>query len=343
MQEAPRATTRKRVYLMRADRLLSILLLLQMHQRLTARALAKRLEVSERTIHRDMEALGVAGVPITAERGTGGGWRLLEGYRTNLTGLSGPEIQALLLAKPSRLLADLGLRQAADAALIKLLAALPAISRSTAEYARQRLHVDGAGWHESAEAVPYLLPIQEAIWQERRLRLTYQRGDGTTVERLADPLGLVAKGSIWYLVAVVAGEIRNYRVSRVQGVQATAEPFTRPPTFDLAAYWEQSTADFKANLPRYPATLRADPSIVPSMRHADRYAHVEHVGPPESDGWLTLSMLFEEEHNACEYVLRFGPLVEVIEPATLRELVIRSAESIVARYAQPQPSDPVRG
>lgn len=320
---------------MRADRLLSILLLLQMHQRLTARDLARRLEVSERTIHRDMEALGVAGVPVTAERGTGGGWRLLEGYRTNLTGLSGPEIQALLLAKPSRLLADLGLRQAADAALIKLLAALPAMSRSNAEYARQRLHVDGAGWHESAEAVPYLLPIQEAIWQERRLLLTYQRGDGTTVERLADPLGLVAKGSIWYLVAAVDGEMRNYRVSRVQGVQATDEPFTRPPTFDLAAYWAQSTADFKANLPRYPATLRADPAIVPYMRQADRYARVEAVGPPERDGWLTLSMLFEEEHNACEYVLRFGPQVEVIEPAALRERVIQAAEGILARYTRP--------
>jgi predicted DNA-binding transcriptional regulator YafY len=322
---------------MRADRLLSILLLLQTHPRLTARDLAKRLEVSERTIHRDMEALGTAGVPVTAERGTGGGWSLLEGYRTNLTGLSEPEIQALLLAIPSRLLADLGLRQAADAALIKLLAALPAISRQTAEYARQRLHVDGAGWHEAAEAVPYLLPIQEAIWQERRLHLTYQRGDGTMVERLADPLGLVAKGGVWYLVAAVEGEIRSYRVSRVQGVQMTEEPFVRPPDFDLAAYWAQSTADFKANLPRYPATLRADPAIVASMRQADRYARVEHVGPLDADGWLTLSMLFEEEHNACEYVLRFGPQVEVIEPASLRERVIRAAEGIVALYAARPP------
>src|SRR5215472_402778 len=223
---------------MRADRLLSILLLLQTHQRLTGRDLAKRLEVSERTIHRDMEALGMAGVPVVAERGTGGGWSLLEGYRTNLTGLTGTEMQALLLAKPSRLLADLGLRQAADAALLKLLAAMPAITRHAAEYARQRLHVDGAGWHEAAEAVPYLLPIQEAIWQERKLRLTYQRGDGTTVERLTDPLGLVAKSGVWYLVAAVDGELRSYRVSRVQSAQATEESFARPPTFDLAAYWQ---------------------------------------------------------------------------------------------------------
>jgi predicted DNA-binding transcriptional regulator YafY len=319
---------------MRADRLLSILLLLETHQRLTGRELARRLEVSERTIHRDMEALGMAGVPVTAERGTGGGWSLLEGYRTNLTGLTEAEMQALLLARPSRLLADLGLRQAADAALIKLLAALPEMSRRSAEYARQRLHVDGAGWHEAAEAVPYLLPIQEAIWQERKLRLTYQRGDGATVERLVEPLGLVAKGGIWYVVAAVEGEMRSYRVSRVRDAQATEESFARRPDFDLAAYWEETTADFKAHLPRYPATLRADPAIISAMRRADRYARVEDVGPPESDGWLTVSMLFEEEHNACEYVLRFGAQVEVVEPATLRQLVIQAAEAVLALYAQ---------
>jgi predicted DNA-binding transcriptional regulator YafY len=319
---------------MRADRLLSILLLLQTHQRLTGRDLAKRLEVSERTIHRDMEALGMAGVPVSAERGTGGGWSLLEGYRTQLTGLNTAEIQALLLPRPARLLSDLGLQQAADAALLKLLAALPAVSRSNAEYARQRLHVDGAGWHEATEAVPHLLPIQEAIWQERKLLLSYQRGDGAQVERLTDPLGLVAKGGVWYLVAAVDSELRSYRVSRVQNVQITEEPFMRPEGFDLAAYWQQSTADFKAHLPRYPATLRADPAIVSAMRSADRYARVEEVSLPDSDGWVTVCMLFEEEHNACEYVLRFGRRVQVVEPASLRAAVIQEAESIVALYAE---------
>src|SRR5438874_11494791 len=130
---------------MRADRLLSILLILQVHQRITARELSKRLEVSERTIHRDMEALGAAGVPVYAERGTGGGWVLSEAYQTNLTGLNEAEIQSLFLANPPHLLADLGLRQASEGALIKLLAALPSISRRDAEFARQRLHVDGAG------------------------------------------------------------------------------------------------------------------------------------------------------------------------------------------------------
>jgi len=202
---------------------------------MTARELARRLEVSERTIHRDMGALGVAGVPVTAERGAGGGWALLEGYRTNLTGLNAAEVQALFVARPTGVLADLGLTRAADAALIKLLAALPALSRQGAEYARQRLHVDGAGWRQAEVASPLLLTLQEAIWQERKLRLTYHLTNGETVERLVDPLGLVAKGSLWYLVAGVEGALRTYRVSRVQAAEPLDEPCLRPPDFDLAA------------------------------------------------------------------------------------------------------------
>ena len=280
---------------MRADRLLSILLLLQVHRRLTARELAKRLEVSERTIHRDMEALSAAGVPVTAERGAGGGWALLEDYRTNLTGLNEAEIQALFLTKPPRLLADLGLDKASDAALIKLLAALPSMSRRGAEHARQRIYVDTGGWRQPEEAFPFLSTLQEAVWQERKLRLTYQRSDGAGVERLVDPLGLVAKGSVWYLVAAVEGEMRTYRVSRMQGVTVTDEPCVRPPDFDLAAYWAQSTADFKANLPRYPATLRVDPAILPRIRQGGRYTRIEHEYPPDADGWIKLSMDFEND------------------------------------------------
>ncbi len=329
---------------MRADRLLSILSLLQVHRRMTARELARRLEVSERTIHRDMGALGVAGVPVTAERGAGGGWALLEGYRTNLTGLNAAEVQALFVARPTGVLADLGLTRAADAALIKLLAALPALSRQGAEYARQRLHVDGAGWRQSEVASPLLLTLQEAIWQEHKLRLIYHLTNGETVERLVDPLGLVAKGSVWYLVAGVAGELRTYRVSRALAAEALTEPCVRPPDFDLAVYWEQSVTQFKASLPRYPATLRADPAIVERMRRASGYARVERVAPadpPDADGWLTVAMLFEEEHGACDYILSFGSQMEVIAPVALRERVIQTAQGIVAFYtqrAQHQPS-----
>jgi predicted DNA-binding transcriptional regulator YafY len=319
--------------IMRADRLLSILLLLQVQRSMTARELAERLEVSERTIHRDMDALGAAGIPVVAERGAGGGWRLLEEYRTNLTGLNAAETQALFLSQSPRLLADLGLGKAADAALIKLLAALPAIARRGAEYASQRIYIDIGGWRQSADDVSLLPTIQAAVWQERKLQLVYGRGDGTIVERLVDPLGLVAKGSLWYLIAAVGGDMRTYRVSRVQGATITEEPCERPVDFDLAAYWEQSSAQFKANLPRYPALLRVDPAILPRMRSESRYARIEHADPPGDDGWVQLHMRFEVEHSACEYVLSYGTQIEVLEPPELRDLVVRSAEAIVAFYA----------
>ncbi|MEO8953849.1 MAG: YafY family protein [Ktedonobacteraceae bacterium] len=318
---------------MRADRLLSILLLLQVHRRLTARELAKRLEVSERTIHRDMEALSTAGVPVAAERGIGGGWYLLEEYRTNLTGMTEAEIQTLFLMQPTRLLADLGLHQASEAAFIKLLAALPSLSRRNAEDVRQRIHVDTASWHRPEEAFPHLHTLQDAIWQERKLHMLYQRGDDTTVERLVDPLGLVAKGSIWYLVAAVDGNMRTYRISRVQRATITKQPCVRPQGFDLAEYWEQSSADFKAALPRYPATVRVSPDILSYMRHVSRYAHILSAEPPDTDGWIRLSMQFEGEHNACEYVLSLGAQIEVLEPPELREKVVQAAERIVALYA----------
>ena len=318
---------------MRADRLLSILLHLQVHQRLTARELAKRLEVSERTIHRDMESLSAAGIPITAERGIGGGWGLLEDYRTNLTGLNLTEIQALFLNQPARLLSDLGLHQASEGALVKLLAALPTMHRQNAEYFRQRIHVDSTSWHIPEEAVPCLPIVQDAIWQERKLHFTYGR-DGTSFERLVDPLGLVAKGSTWYFVAAIDGQLRSYRVSRIQTAQLSDQPSVRPPDFDLAAYWQQSSAEFKASLPRYPATVRVDPGIIPHMRYASRYARIEHESPPDAEGWIQLSMQFEEEDSAREYVLSFGSQIEVLEPQSLREQVIKAAGSIVAFYAQ---------
>src|SRR5215475_12295332 len=218
---------------MRADRLLSIMLLLQTYRRMTAHDLAERLEVSERTIHRDMEALGVAGVPVVAERGAGGGWSLLGEYRTNLTGLNEAEIQALFLARSPRLLDDLGLSKAAEAAFIKLFAAVPSTTRHDAESASRRIYVDVTGWNRSEESVPLLPLLQEAVWRERKLKFRYQRGDDCEVEREVDPLGLVAKGSVWYVVAAIDGDIRNYRVSRVLEAEMTGQSFIRPQAFDL--------------------------------------------------------------------------------------------------------------
>jgi predicted DNA-binding transcriptional regulator YafY len=317
---------------MRADRLLSILLLLQVHRRLPARDLARRLEVSERTIHRDMEALCAAGVPIMAERGPGGGWSLPDGYETNLTGLNPGEVTSLFLNRSPRMLSDLGQDQAADAALTKLLAALPAAHRRDAEYARQRILVDAAGWHRSGESVTWLPVLQDAIWQERKLSMNYRKGDGTAAERLVAPLGLVAKGNVWYLVALSEGEPRTYRVSRVMEAHVTDEAFTRPVGFDLAAHWAQSAAEFVAALPRIPAVVRANPAILPRMRAAGRWSRIEQVDPPGADGWSTIHIRFEEEPDVIEYCLSFGPDLELLEPVGLRTKIKERAAATAAVY-----------
>lgn len=319
---------------MRADRLLSILLLLQVQGRMTARDLAQRLEVSERTIHRDMEALSGAGVPVYAERGTGGGWELLEAYRTDLTGLNEREIHALFAARPINLLADLGMDKAVEAALIKLLAALPSTARRGATQAQQRIHVDVQGWQPHSEAVDQLPQLQLAIAQERKLVLTYQRGDETVVERLVDPLGLVANRNVWYLIAAVDGEPRTYRVTRIQAACLTDQPASRPADFDLAAYWDQAKVEFKAGLPTYYATIRVAPETVDRLSSGGRYARVEHIDPPDGDGWQVVLMRFQYEADAAEYILSYGTQIEVVEPLPLRDQVIQLAESVVAFYKQ---------
>lgn len=322
---------------MRADRLLSIVLLLQVHRRLTARDLAERLEVSERTIYRDIDALSTAGVPVYTERGPHGGVCLPEEYRARLPGLSEVEIQSLFVGAPAQLMADLGLAQASERALLKLLAALPPVARRCAEDARQRIHVDPVGWLRSADSVPYLSVLQDGVWQERKVRMTYRRSDGSTSERLVDPLGLVAKGSVWYLVAAVEGAPRTYRVSRVQDAALSDEPCVRPRDFDLVAYWERSRADFEANLPYFMARVRTSPGVLQRLRFGGVFARVEEVGPAGSDGWSTALVRFDTEDEACAFILGYGPGVEALEPESLRAAVVERAQRVIAVYE----TDPV--
>ncbi len=317
---------------MRADRLLSILLLLQVNRRMTAGELAERLEVSPRTIHRDMEALCAAGIPLHAERGRDGGWVLPEPFRTNLTGLTGPEIQALFMSTPPSVLSDLGLRQASEAALIKLLATLPSGQRRGAEFARQRIHVDPSGWNRPEESVPALAVLQEAVWQDRRIYLVYERSDGATVDRLVEPLGLVAKGSLWYLVAGVDGRPRTYRVSRVRSVRISEEVFTRPADFDLAEFWSRASADFVANLPRYPVVVRLPQDEVPGIYGLGGRARIEEMSPVDAEERVVVRIRFDTEVEACGCVLSFGPNAEILEPVELRDRVIDLAWRVLERY-----------
>jgi predicted DNA-binding transcriptional regulator YafY len=320
---------------MRADRLLSLVLLLQVHGRRTARELAEQLEVSERTIARDLEALSGAGVPLVAERGPGGGWRLLEGYRTSLTGMTTPEVQALFLAGTAGPLRELGLGKVLDSVFLKLLAALPDLQRGDAERARQRLHVDAVPWYRSSEAAPHLPLLQDAVWQDRRLRLTYGRGDGPAFERVVEPYGLVVKGNIWYLVACADGQMRTYRVARMQDVVLLEEHFPRDAAFDLAAYWTASVAEFRAGVPRYPLTIRVSPAGLPTLpRRLGRtdLATVEPTGPPDANGWRTLDLEFDTLEEARAGILQLGASVEVLEPAELREAIRETIGEMATLY-----------
>lgn len=297
---------------------------------MTAPDLARLLEVSVRTIHRDMEALSTAGVPVCAERGPAGGWSLMAGYRTNLTGLNEGEIRALFLSDRRALLADLGLREAADAALVKILAALPSMRRNDAERARQRILVDTSGGRR--DTVPRLPLLQEAVWQDRRLRMTYRTAGGEVVERTVDPLGLVVRGSSWYLVAANDGDLRTYRVSRILTLDVLQDPCRRPPDFDLEEHWRRAYEAFKAQLPTYPVVVRVAPDVLERARQPWPFAQLKVEHPPGDDGWARLDIQFEVVDEACDYVLRFGARMEVLEPPELRRIVGDAAAGAAALY-----------
>jgi len=316
---------------MRADRLISILLLLQIGRRVTAAELAERLEVSERTILRDMEALGAAGVPVVADRGAGGGWSLAHDYRTDLTGLNVDELRTLCFGKSSRLLRDLGLDRAADAAFVKLFASATSTSRRELDLTRERLHVDGAGWYESAEQFPLLRQVQQAAWTGVKVDMTYVRADGSTWAGRIDPLGLVAKGSVWYLVAARDGDIRSYRVSRIQEMQTTEVDCERPDGFNLASHWKQAAADFVATAPQYHVVLRANVDYAQRLRRS-KFLRIKSESDPDDLGWSAMCVSFEDESEACDHLIRGGGNVEVIQPEELKVRLLTQAREIVGLY-----------
>jgi predicted DNA-binding transcriptional regulator YafY len=300
---------------------------------MTSRDLAARLEVSERTIHRDMEALSGVGIPVTAARGSGGGWSLLGDYRTNLTGLNEAEIQSLFITKSTKLLADLHLDKAADGALLKLLASLPSTFRQGAERARQRIYIDVSGWSRREEAVPFLPVLQEALWTERQLVIGYERGENAeAVERLISPFGLVAKGSVWYLVGAVDGNVRTYRVSRISFAKVLDSVAMVPVEFKLAEYWEQSASSFKSGVPKYLASFWVSPSVLLRLNFAGRFARVNETDETDERGWKKVLIGFDVDEMACEYAVSFGPNMEVIEPLTLREKVIAMTKATLDFY-----------
>ncbi|ATQ42166.1 helix-turn-helix transcriptional regulator [Caulobacter mirabilis] len=322
---------------MRASRLLSILILLQLRGRLTAEALAEEFEVSVRTIYRDIDELSAAGVPVYAERGRAGGFALLDGYRTRLTGLTSTESDALVLAGGGAAAADLGLGDDLAAARLKLLASLPPDSGASAQKVAARFHLDPTHWYRRTETSPLLPALAEAVWADRRLRIRYDSWKGP-VDRDIDPLGLVLKGGAWYLAAAVGGTPRTYRVSSLRALEPLAEPFQRPVGFDLAAYWSDWARDFEARLMSGRAQVRLSPEGLRRLRIISPAA-AEAVDadrqPAEPAGWIIAEIPTEDLEDATRQLLYLGAEAEVLGPPDLREAVAATAARIAALYASP--------
>lgn len=315
---------------MRVQRLLSILMELQVRRRVTARDLAKKLEVSERTILRDMDALSGSSIPVYAQRGFRGGWSLLEEYQTKLTGLSPQEIESLFASRTTKFMADLGLKKTAEAAWTKVQAALPANVRRQAEFVRQRVLIDVRGWRSPAESISSLPVLLDALWHDRRVRFMYERVFGEASERVVDPLGLVARGSAWYLIANRESELRTYRVSRIRNLEILEAAAQRPTDFDLADYWERSLAEFREKLPQYRATFLAKPAVMRWIRY--RGWRLEEERP--EGALVRVRLRFDSEEEALQFSVSFGADVKVLEPMELRCKARDIATEILGLYAQ---------
>jgi predicted DNA-binding transcriptional regulator YafY len=303
---------------------------------MTAPDLATKLEVSVRTIYRDVDALSSAGVPVYAESGYGGGIRLLDDYRTRLTGLSTEEVQALQFGGVPSAVAQLGLGRALVAAQAKMLAELPAPLRAAATETRQRFHVDVPGWFAPRSTPPGLSTVASAVWANRRLRFRYSRKDEER-ERAGDPLGVVLKAGRWYLVAVVEGQPRVYRIDRIRRPAITDEACVRPSDFDLETFWGQWSADFEASLPLVWVTVMIAPAAVNRLRSL-----VDHRATSTTD-WRAalvgrdrhrLTVGFEDLDQARAALLSLGESVEVVDPPSLREGIVTAAQRIVEMYGR---------
>jgi predicted DNA-binding transcriptional regulator YafY len=321
---------------MRASRLVNVLLLLQTRSRMTAAELAEELEVSVRTIYRDVEALSEAGVPIYAERGPHGGVRLVDGYRTRLTGLTADEAEAVFLSGLPGPAAELGLGTVVAAARLKVMAALPPELRARASRVSERFHLDAPGWFQASESLPHLEVLAAAVWDNRTILMRYRRGErGGVVDRQVDPIGLVLKGGVWYLVGRTDGEFRTYRVSRVEQVDLITDHFERPDGFDLAEYWDRSTEAYERSIERFPITIRLAPERLDAFAGVVStrvMAAATRTPDPDYPDLVRLRVAFDWMDEAVGAVLRMGSGVEVLEPDWLRHSILEAAQAIVDRY-----------
>jgi predicted DNA-binding transcriptional regulator YafY len=313
---------------MRADRLLTLILLLQTRGKMTAKELAEELGVSRRTILRDINALSISGIPVYSARGHGGGIALIEEYRTSLTGLNKSEVQTLFLASNNHALHDLGLGDASENLLMKLLAALPKIHHSTADHIRQRLMIDPTWWWHDSATSPFWEELQRAVYEDRLIEATYENYDGDITERLLAPYSLICKSSLWYLLAERDQELRTYRVSRFHSVHVLDRSFARRPDFDLPAYWQEHVKNFEETFGTYRCTLRIHPQRETFVKWLmpGRWQLVNDV---DEKGWITLSLVMDTDLLAKMLIFGLAGFVEVIHPPELKDSVAAQARAVV--------------
>lgn len=318
---------------MRASRLLSILILLQLRQRLTAADLAAEFEVSERTIYRDIDALSAAGVPVYGDRGPGGGFQLLDGYRTRLTGLSADEAEVATMIGLPGPAAELGLGAATSAARGKLLAAIPGGGGAVADRMAARFHLDPVNWYRSRESLPALPTIARAVFDQRVLTMRYESWQGLR-DWTVEPLGLVLKGGTWYLAAR-AGKIRVFRISNIRDPKGGEATFEWPKDFHLQIWWQDEQARFEAELFATAATVRASAEgrkrlAQQSPRGADAVAT---AGPPDERGWCEMTLMVEDSDHGAREMIALGAEVEVMAPDSFRQRIGALARDIAARHS----------
>lgn len=322
---------------MRAARLIKMVLLLQSRPSMTAAELARELEVSPRTVSRDAQSLSEAGVPVYADRGRAGGYRLVGGYRTRLTGLARSEAEALFLSGVPEALREMGLEDAASAARLKVSAALLPSLRDASRTAAQRFHLDAPDWFREP-VTPELLPaVADAVWDDRPITARYRRGAGE-VERELEPYGLVLKAGAWYLCARVAGggSFRVYRIDRFTAVTAGEERFERVEDFALPAFWQERAEQFARSLLRAEVVVRLSAEGARRLRHAvdplSAREALARAGEPDAGGWVTVTLPVESEEVAQDQLTALGPEVEVLAPAALRERFARQAVRLAELY-----------
>jgi predicted DNA-binding transcriptional regulator YafY len=317
---------------MLASRLLSILMLLQTRGRMSAAALALEFGVSVRTIHRDLDQLSAAGIPVYADRGRNGGFQLLEGYRTELTGLTDSEAESIFLAGLPGPAEQLGLADSLSAASRKLMAALPTHARPRAQRIAARFHLDPAAWFRSADPMPSLQSVARAVWSGRMLKMHYRRaGDTEARPRKVAPLGLVLKGGVWYLIAQHEKSVRTYRVANIHDAEICDEPFVRPKGFDLALHWAKAAREYEAGVYHERADVRLSPKGVLLLELLGPHvteAALRTVGKPDPKGWLRCSLPLESSDFGVRELMRLGDEVEVIGPAGLRAQLAATARRI---------------